>query len=124
MKLNLSKQRVFNIYLLLLLLIIINYRTEYKNKIKRSNDHYKRAVYSYLCRMNDDDLRVLDNVDDFLWFKLNIVVCSPTNASNTSDSKQIRYLIDFYLLIITLQKTFSFLFNLLTIHFIILPKKF
>ena len=71
-------------------------RKEYKNKIKRSNDHYKRAVYSYLCRMNDDDLRVLDNVDDFLWFKLSIALCnSPTSPI---DSKlNIRYPLCFYI---------------------------
>lgn len=59
-------------------------RLEYKNKLKRSNDHYKRAVYSYLCRLNDDDLRVLDNVDDFLWFKLSICYCTaPTTAQQS-----------------------------------------
>lgn len=54
-------------------------KIEYKSKIKRANDVYKRAVYCYLCRYSGDDEsinEVLDNVDDFLWFKLNSVVFS------------------------------------------------
>ncbi len=71
-------------------------KLEYKNKIKRSNDHYKRAVYSYLCRMNDDDLRVLDNVDDFLWFKLSIALCN--SSTSPIDSKlNIRYPLNIYI---------------------------
>ncbi|RNA22043.1 nuclear pore complex Nup93 [Brachionus plicatilis] len=52
-------------------------KIEYKSKIKRVNDAYKRAVYCYLSRYSGDDdsiNEVLDNVDDFLWFKLNSVV--------------------------------------------------
>ena len=52
-------------------------KLEYKSRIKRANDIYKRAVYSYLCRLGEDEAikTILDNVDDFLWFKLNSVVC-------------------------------------------------
>lgn len=51
-------------------------KLEYKSRIKRSNDIYKRAVYSYLCRLGEDEFinKLLDNVDDFLWFKLNSVI--------------------------------------------------
>jgi nuclear pore complex protein Nup93 len=37
---------------------------------------YKRAVYCYLCKHTGDDESIndiLDNVDDFLWFKLNVI---------------------------------------------------
>lgn len=38
---------------------------------------YKRAVYCYLCKQNTDEDSslndILDNVDDFLWFKLNTI---------------------------------------------------
>ena len=52
-------------------------KLEYNSRIKRGNDVYKRAVYSFLCRLSGDDeslQEVLDNVDNFLWFKLNSVV--------------------------------------------------
>jgi hypothetical protein len=44
-------------------------KLEYKSRTKRSNDLYKRAVYSYLCRLGEDEFinQILDNVDDFLW---------------------------------------------------------
>lgn len=59
-------------------------RLEYKSKIKRGTDVYKRAVYCYLCRLGGDDdsiTDVLDNVDNFLWFKLNSCVFTPTQAN-------------------------------------------
>jgi nuclear pore complex protein Nup93 len=40
---------------------------------------YKRAVYCYLCKHSGDDESIndiLDNVDDFLWFKLNVIQLS------------------------------------------------
>ena len=51
-------------------------KLEYKSRIKRANDAYKRAIYYYLCRLSSDDEsvnQVMDNVDDFLWFKLNSI---------------------------------------------------
>lgn len=54
-------------------------KIEYKSRIRRDQDIYKRAVYCYLCRYSGDDesiKEVLDNVDDFLWFKLNSIVVS------------------------------------------------
>jgi nuclear pore complex protein Nup93 len=50
-------------------------KLEYKGRIKRSQDSFKRAVYRYLSRLDiDDDLSdILDNVDDFLWFNLNSI---------------------------------------------------
>jgi len=44
-------------------------KMDYKSRIRRSNDVYKRAVYSYLCRLGEDEFisKILDNVDDFLW---------------------------------------------------------
>jgi nuclear pore complex protein Nup93 len=62
-------------------------KAEYKNRIKRSNEAYKRAVYCYLARMNGEDESLsdaLDNVDDFLWFKLNSI----SITSGSIDSKQ------------------------------------
>jgi len=59
-------------------------KLEYKSRIKRANDIYKRAVYSYLCRLGEDDAikSILDNVDDFLWFKLNSVVCGSVGTKD------------------------------------------
>lgn len=60
-------------------------KIEYKSKIKRVNDAYKRAVYCYLGRYSGDDdsiNEVLDNVDDFLWFKLNSVVFKKDQQSD------------------------------------------
>ena len=51
-------------------------KIEYKSRIRRCADTYKRAVYYYLCGYsgdNDSLSEVLDNVDDFLWFKLSAV---------------------------------------------------
>ncbi len=50
-------------------------KLEYKGRIKRSQDSFKRAVYRYLSRLDiDDDLSdILDNVDDFLWFNLSSI---------------------------------------------------
>ena len=42
--------------------------------MRRVNDVYKRAVYYHLARYPGDEESIkelLDNVDDFLWFKLN-----------------------------------------------------
>ncbi|CAF0727490.1 unnamed protein product [Brachionus calyciflorus] len=65
-------------------------KIEYKSRIKRVNDAYKRAVYCYLSRYSGDDEsinEVLDNVDDFLWFKLNSVVFNKDlQSANPSDS--------------------------------------
>ena len=60
-------------------------KIEYKSKIKRVNDAYKRAVYCYLSRYSGDDdfvNEVLDNVDDFLWFKLNSVIFKKSQQSD------------------------------------------
>lgn len=66
-------------------------KLEYKSRIKRSNDIYKRAVYSYLCRLSEDEFinTILDNVDDFLWFKLNSVVFD--ESTNTKDSENLLF---------------------------------
>jgi nuclear pore complex protein Nup93 len=50
-------------------------KLQYKGKVKRSQDVYKRAVYRYLSHyLIDDDLSdVLDNVDEFLWFYLSTI---------------------------------------------------
>jgi nuclear pore complex protein Nup93 len=59
-------------------------KLEYKSRIKRGQDVYKRAVYSCLCRLSGDDeslQEVLDNVDNFLWFKLNSIVFTSTSSS-------------------------------------------
>jgi nuclear pore complex protein Nup93 len=54
-------------------------KLEYKSIIRRGNDLFKRAVYCYLCK-NSGDVdsinEILDNVDDFLWFKLNLIQVS------------------------------------------------
>lgn len=59
-------------------------KIEYKSRIRRDQDVYKRAVYCYLCRYSGDDesiKEVLDNVDDFLWFKLNSIVVNMDKQS-------------------------------------------
>ena len=50
-------------------------KLNYKGKVKRSQDAYKRAVYRYLSHyLIDDDLsEVLDSVDEFLWFYLSTI---------------------------------------------------
>lgn len=67
-------------------------KLEYKSRIKRSNDLYKRAVYSYLCRLGEDEFinQILDNVDDFLWFKLNSVVFDNA-AGGAKDSENLLF---------------------------------
>lgn len=61
-------------------------KLEYKSRIKRGSDVYKKAVYCFLCRLSGDDdslQEVVDDVDNFLWFKLNSIAF--TNSSNTKD---------------------------------------
>lgn len=64
-------------------------KLEYKSRIKRGNDVYKRAVYCFLCRLGGDDeslQEVLDNVDNFLWFKLNSVIFTGSGQTNIKDT--------------------------------------
>jgi hypothetical protein len=52
-------------------------KIEYKSRIRRDQDAFKRAVYCYLCRYGGDEdsiKEVIDNVDDFIWFKLNSIL--------------------------------------------------
>ena len=63
-------------------------KLEYKSRIKRGNDVYKRAVYCFLCRLSGDDdslQEVLDNVDNFLWFKLNSVTFTAQPVGQLKD---------------------------------------
>ena len=68
-------------------------KLEYKSKIKRANDLYKRAVYSYLCRICEDDSigKIFDNVDDFLWFKMNSVVFASSSAKEASPVENLTF---------------------------------
>lgn len=62
-------------------------KIEYKSRIRRDQDVYKRAVYCYLCRYSGDDESIkdiLDNIDDFLWFKLNSIVVMGEKQASTS----------------------------------------
>jgi len=62
-------------------------KLEYKSKVKRSPDAFKKAVYSYLTRFsNMDDLsEVLDNVDDFLWFNLSAIAFGKETGAPSAD---------------------------------------
>lgn len=67
-------------------------KLEFKSRIKQANDVYKRAVYFYLCRYNgeDDTIKsVQDNVDDFLWFKLNSIALNDHDTSLSTDRKSV-----------------------------------
>lgn len=63
-------------------------KLEYTSRIKRSNDIYKRAVYSYLCRLGEDEFinKIIDNVDDFLWFKLNSVIFENDGSTKSPEN--------------------------------------
>lgn len=63
-------------------------KLDYKSKLRRSNDIYKRAVYSYLCRLGEDESinQILDNVDDFLWFKLNSIIFENTSGTKNPEN--------------------------------------
>jgi nuclear pore complex protein Nup93 len=70
-------------------------KLEYKSRIKKTADTYKRAVYCYLCRYSGDNegmSEVLDNVEDFLWFKLNsVVVTSNSNSDATTSTDHLEF---------------------------------
>lgn len=71
-------------------------KLEYKSRIKRATDAFKRAIYCYLCRYSGDDEsvnEVMDNVDDFLWFKLNSIVFgqSATTQQNQPAAEVLRF---------------------------------
>jgi nuclear pore complex protein Nup93 len=71
-------------------------KLEYKSRIKRATDAFKRAIYCYLCRYSGDDdsvNEVMDNVDDFLWFKLNSIVFGQTanTQSNQPGTEILRF---------------------------------
>ena len=56
---------------------------------RRGSDLYKRAVYCYLCKHSGDDEsinEILDNVDDFLWFKLNGIQAAASSSSDNTNA--------------------------------------
>lgn len=68
-------------------------KIEYKSRIRRDQDVYKRAVYSFLCRYSGDDESikdVLDNVDDFLWFKLNSILITGGDGKQAANISLVR----------------------------------
>ena len=60
-------------------------KIEYRGRVKRLKDVYKRAVYRYLSHyLIDDDLNeVSDSVDEFLWFYLGTITYQRENVAIT-----------------------------------------
>ncbi|KAI5634531.1 nup93/Nic96 domain-containing protein [Phthorimaea operculella] len=58
---------------------------QYRIQVRNSTDPYKRAVYCVIgcCDVSDEHSEVAKTADDYLWLKLSIIKCKPSNEADS-----------------------------------------